>query len=725
MSLINHDAARQHIKFICGETLATLQTFDDSEQKRRNLACIIHGLNDENLTALDNLNSRGAGVFFSLNQTDGQGRTAKNIVGEVRALVIDHDSQPVYRLDEKAHVVIETSEGKFHSYLKVSGIPLAQFTELQTALALAYNGDPAIKDLPRVMRVPGYFHQKGDPFQTRIISFNPSLKPYTLDEIKRIIADGPVKQAETLAKKEKATKYPEQITEKRNINLHKIACSLFAKGLSSEAVWVAIEKENKTKCAEPLPKTELMQLFKSAERSNKKDELEQVATQENFTDLGNAERLVRAYGHMIRYCPEFKKWLLWDGTRWVTDTPAGVKPLAYQTVRNMAIEAQELPDDRRTALIRHSLKSESKGALEAMISLAEAIPGVPVSQSHLDTNHDYLNAVNGTINLKTGLLRPHDPNDYITRRVSVEYNQFAKCPTWEKFINRIFDGNEETIKYVQKAVGYSLTGSTEEQCIFIPHGGGMNGKSKFLEAIEYILSDYASHCSADTLMVKHTQGGASSEIARLRGARFVAAVETDEGKRMSESLVKELTGGDTITARFLFSEHFEFIPTFKIWLACNHKPVIRGTDFAIWRRIKLIPFTVTIPKEEQDKKLGEKLRAEAAGILAWAVKGCMMWREEGLNDTAEIAEATAGYKLEMDSLGTWLDSMCVIVRGAESKASVLYENYKTWAEESGEYVQSMRGFGQKLGERGFQKINKNTGVHYIGLGLKADQDIKY
>lgn len=520
-------------------------------------------------------------------------------------------------------------------------------------------------------------------------------------------------------------KYPEQITENRNINLHKIACSLFVKGLSSEAVWVAIEKENETKCAEPLPKAELMQLFKSAGKFHNKTLLEQSGTQENLTDLGNAERLVRAYGEIFRYCSEFKKWLLWDGTRWVMDTPAGVKPLAYKTVRNMAVEAQGLTDERRTALIKHSLSSESKRALDAMVSLAEAVRGVPIRQSELDTNPDYLNAVNGTINLKSGLLRHHDPTDYITRRVSVEYNQFAQCPTWEKFIHRIFDGNEETMKYVQKAVGYSLTGSTEEQCIFIPHGGGMNGKSKFLEAIEYILSDYASHCSADTLMVKHTQGGASSEIARLRGARFVAAVETDEGKRMSESLVKELTGGDTITARFLFSEHFEFIPTFKMWLACNHKPVIRGTDFAIWRRIKLIPFTVTIPKEEQDKKLGEKLRAEAAGILAWAVKGCMMWREEGLNDTAEIAEATAGYKLEMDSLGTWLDSMCVIVRGAESKASVLYENYKTWAEESGEYVQSMRGFGQKLGERGFQKINKNTGVHYIGLGLKADQDIKY
>jgi putative DNA primase/helicase len=443
--------------------------------------------------------------------------------------------------------------------------------------------------------------------------------------------------------------------------------------------------------------------------------------QENLTDSGNAERLVRLYGNMFRYAPEFKKWLLWDGSRWVMDTPSGIKLLAKATVRSMMTEAQELPDDQRVRLIKHSLKSETKAAREAMISLAESEPGIPIRQSMLDKDRYLFNVVNGTLELKTGQLRPAEKTDYITKRAAVEYDPAATCPTWEAFLDRAMAGNKAMIAYIQKAVGYSLTGSTEEQCIFIPHGEGSNGKSKFLEVLEYILADYSTHCAADALMVKNSSGGASSEIARLRGARFVAAVETDEGKRLSEALIKELTGGDTIAARFLFAEFFEFIPAFKLWLACNHKPVIRGTDHAIWRRIKLIPFSVVIPDHEQDKKLPEKLQAESAGILAWAVRGCLLWQLEGLNEPPEVKVATMDYRKEMDVIGAWIDARCETARSIEGSASALYEDFKNWAETNKEYILGNLPFSKKLVERGFTKTQKAKGIYYKGLGLKESK----
>jgi putative DNA primase/helicase len=277
------------------------------------------------------------------------------------------------------------------------------------------------------------------------------------------------------------------------------------------------------------------------------------------------------------------------------------------------------------------------------------------------------------------------------------------------------------IRYLQKAIGYSLSAHTHEQCLFIPHGEGSNGKSVFLKTIESILADYSTHCPADALMVKQRDGGANNEIARLRGARFVAAVETDEGKRLSESLVKELTGGDTISARFLFAEFFEFVPAFKIWLACNHKPVIRGTDHAIWRRIKLLPFLVTIPAHEQDKTLSEKLRAEASGILNWAIKGGLMWREEGLQDCQEVQAATAEYRSEMDVIGAWIADRCVQHPNSEGRAGLLYEDFKGWADLNGERLMSSKVFGLKLGERGFHKRTLKGCIYYIGLGLDAEK----
>jgi putative DNA primase/helicase len=439
---------------------------------------------------------------------------------------------------------------------------------------------------------------------------------------------------------------------------------------------------------------------------------------DNFTDLGNAQRMVRMFGDRIRYCTEFKKWLLWDDHRWLICGPAEIYTLAIETIRSLIIDAAFIEDfPTREKIIKHSLASESSAKLKAMIEIAEKLPGVLIHQNRLDTDHFKLNVLNGTLDLKTGSLNEPDRADYNTKQASVEFNTFAGCRTWEKFLDRVMGGNKELIRYIQKAVGYSLSGSTAQQCMYVLHGSGSNGKSTFVKTIETLLHDYSSHCPAATLMVK--QEGISNDIARLRGSRFVAAVETDEGKRLAESLIKELTGSDVITSRFLYGEFFEFIPCFKIWLACNHKPVIRGTDMAIWRRVKLIPFTVTIPQAEWDLQLGEKLAKEMPGILNWALEGCQAWADEGIIDPPEVQAATSGYRKEMDLLGSWIDECCICLASVDARAGLLYENYKTWCDDNGEYVVSARMFGMKLSERGYDKIPKSAGAFYIGIALKA------
>ncbi len=279
---------------------------------------------------------------------------------------------------------------------------------------------------------------------------------------------------------------------------------------------------------------------------------------------------------------------------------------------------------------------------------------------------------------------------------------------------------EELRRFVQRATGYSATGDTSEQCMFINHGGGNNGKSTFQEALGAALGDYAMRTPTETLMVRRS-GGIPNDVARLKGARFVTASETEEGRRLAESLVKDLTGQDTISARFMRAEWFDFKPTHKLWLATNHRPEIRGTDNAIWRRIRLVPWSVVVPPAERDRKLPEKLRAELPGILAWVVRGCLEWRREGLGESEEVRNATAEYQAEQDVLATFIEERCVVTPNASAAATPLYHAYQAWCEDAGERVETQKRFGRRLAERGFER--EKAGVYYWrGIGLRYDGD---
>lgn len=354
------------------------------------------------------------------------------------------------------------------------------------------------------------------------------------------------------------------------------------------------------------------------------------------------------------------------------------------------------------------------------MELAKSEPGVPVSADQLDAAPWVLNVLNGTLDLRTGQLRPHAREDLLTKLAPVAYDPGALCPTWEAFLSRILAGDVELIRFVQKVIGYSLTGSTQEQCLFILYGAGANGKSTLIQSISALLGDYARQTPTETLLVQRGDG-VRNDLARLQGARFVSAVEVEGGRRLAEALVKQLTGGDTITARFLYGEHFEFQPMFKLWLAVNHRPVVQGTDHAIWRRIRLLPFTVTIPPAEQDKRLAEKLQAELAGILRWAVEGCQAWQREGLEPPAAVQRATGDYRAEMDVIAAFIRDCCVLGDKQEVSTSALYAEYVGWCTQVGESPVSQKALAATLKERGCTPGRRGGGRLWVGIALLGEE----
>jgi putative DNA primase/helicase len=441
----------------------------------------------------------------------------------------------------------------------------------------------------------------------------------------------------------------------------------------------------------------------------------------NLTDLGNALRLVEHDGADLRYVYAWEKWLVWTGARWKVDDSGEVERRAKQTVRAMYHEAdadEERPINRELA--KHALKSEAKGRIESMIALARSEPGIAITPEKLDADPWALNLPNGTVDLRTGKLRDHRREDLITKIAPVAYDPDAPAPEWEGFLERVLP-SEELRAFVQRAAGYSATGDTSEQCLFINHGTGANGKSTYQEAIAAALGDYAMRAPTEMLLAKRS-GGIPNDVARLKGARFVAASETEEGRRLAESLVKDLTGQDTISARFMRAEWFDFKPTHKLWLSTNHKPEIRGTDTAIWRRIRLIPWSVTIPPAEQDKKLPAVLRRELPGILAWIVRGCLEWRRGGLQAPDEVRKATSEYRAEMDVLAVFLGECCETGPELWDYAKDLYTSYKRWCGEAGERPETQRKFGERLRERGFQRDRGGSRGAGIWRGLRLSTE---
>jgi putative DNA primase/helicase len=501
----------------------------------------------------------------------------------------------------------------------------------------------------------------------------------------------------------------------RNAGLLRLGGSLRRKGADRDELLAALHAANVSRCDPPLADGEVIAVVDSLLRYDPASPLLVL----NLTDAGNAERFQAHVGDRFAFAHPWGSWMHFDGVRWQRDGSGESVRAALATLRAMAGESEKVPDeDHRGGLLKHALESESSARLAAMLTLGQAM--LPIAPEALDQDPDLLNVANGTLDLRTGELRPHDRRDWLTRLAPVRYEPDAVCPLWESFLRRVMGGNERLIGFLQRAVGYSLTGHGNEQVLFLLYGVGANGKSTFLETVRALLADYST--TADfTTFLKRDNEGARNDLARLVGTRFVAAVEAEAGKPLAEALVKQLTGGDTITARFLFKEFFDFRPQFKIWLAANHKPGIYGSDHGIWRRIRLVPFTVTIPEAERDPRLVAKLAAELPGILAWAVRGCLAWRERGLGVPDEVRAATASYREEMDLFGGFLDEGCIAEGGAVVTAKDLYVAYQGWCEANGEKPRSQKALSVGLKERGFEAGRMPKGARcWRGLRLRRE-----
>jgi putative DNA primase/helicase len=434
-----------------------------------------------------------------------------------------------------------------------------------------------------------------------------------------------------------------------------------------------------------------------------------------WSDTRNAMYFVRDHGQHLRYCYPWKSWLVWQGSHWQQDSGGVVMAKAKQTVIQLLRRAATMDPETKefTAFIAHIKQSLSTRGKKALVESAQSEPGIPVQPEELDAHPWLLNCANGTLDLQTGVLRPHAPADLLTQCLDINYDPTATCPTWDAFLRTIQADNDVMISFLQRAVGYALTGVVREHILPILWGTGRNGKSTFLNTILALLGPYGMKAPSELLMVSKSDRH-PTERADLLGKRFIAAIETEQGRKLAETFVKEATGGDPIRARRMREDFWEFWPTHTVFLATNHKPEITGTDLAIWRRVKLVKFTVTILDTDQDPALADKLRTELPGILAWAVKGCLAWQAQGLDEPDEVKLATTEYQGEQNLVGKFIDQYCLTDATLTAKVSTLYQAYKEW---SGDTC-TQRAFGDRLRERGHETGPRTkTGFYWKGIGL--------
>ena len=445
--------------------------------------------------------------------------------------------------------------------------------------------------------------------------------------------------------------------------------------------------------------------------------------QYELNDTGNAERFVKQFGSGIRYNHDNRRWMYWDGQRWANDGSQIVRSKADVMIADMRGEILRVQDrNERAAMLRNVDRLSSYKGKDAMLKEAEHMPGVSVRNSDFDAEDWFINTRSGVVDLRDCSVTQSDRSRMMSKMTGCPVDFSREPARWLLFLSEIFPGSPELIDYIQKAVGYTLTGFTKEQCFFQCYGDGANGKSVFLDVLYEMLGSYASNAQIDALLAQSNvnAGGASSQIARMDGARFIRTNEPNDGSRLNEGLVKQLVSGDTITARFLYGNEFEFRPKGKIWIATNYRLNIRGMDAGIWRRMRLIPFNAKFEGKEADKDLGEKLRRELPQILAWAIKGARKWYEEGLPTPKEIASANDEYKRDMDILGRFVDERLEVGPNLRTSADKVFRAYVAWAKECNEWVMSRTKFGTEMRKR-FEKALIGGKTYYAGCALQCER----
>lgn len=453
------------------------------------------------------------------------------------------------------------------------------------------------------------------------------------------------------------------------------------------------------------------------------------------TDFGNGKRFLSRYANMVVYCSQNSSWYIWSKEGyWKKDSLGEIRELVKKTFLSIynEIELQETTEGR-AAVAKWALQCEKPEHINACLNFAQSNPAVVVTMDKFDTDKNLFNFLNGTYDLKNHLFLPHDKENYITRQVPYNYDPSAQCPNFMVFLNRIFKSRKDKdliIDYLQKALGYSLTGEISQQIIFLLHGSGSNGKSTLLETQRMIMGDYGTTIDSGSLTTKKNDS-VRNDIARLPNIRFVVASENAKGTIIDEELIKKLTGGDQVTARFLFQEEFNFYPQLKLWWAFNHPPGVRDLTHSLMRRLKLIPFEERIPDSERIDQavLLELYRTELPGIFNWELEGLKRFQKEGLKDIAAISNAVKEFKEEQDRLHDWITDVCYVPERDDrdaalvksdvyTSATVLCKSFNNWAAQNNEKPMSQRKFSMELMERGFKRTHTNTGNVFHGIGIK-------
>jgi len=478
----------------------------------------------------------------------------------------------------------------------------------------------------------------------------------------------------------------------------------------------ALEQFDAARVAEEKQREELDRIVKSCSRFA-------------LTELGNSERFLRHYKEDVRYISAFKSWRIWNRNYWKPDETEEIMLRGKFVVRNIPAEADYVDITTGQAkswekVMNHSVISQSYNKITAMLNLAKS--DVAVIPSVFDSLPMLFNCTNGTFDFENWYFREHRKSDLLSMMSGVEYDEHATCPRWMSHLNLVFGGDQEIIGTFQELCGYSMLQDNPEQLIFILHGDGKNGKSVTVKVLAEVMGSYSKNISPESLMVRRNTDSPRSDIARLVGARMITSAEAEEGMQFAESLIKQLTGGDKMTARELYQKEFEFSPTFKIWLATNHKPKIRGTDTAIWRRILLIPFTVTISDKDRDQNIIPKLITESPGIFNWCLQGLKRYLDNGkLTESKIIRSATEEYRVESNTLQEFFNECCALKEqdnfGVEFSvgAAELYIAYKEYAVACGDDPISQTSFGKKMvGMDGIKRVKVGSGKRYIGIRLK-------
>ena len=503
----------------------------------------------------------------------------------------------------------------------------------------------------------------------------------------------------------------------RNTHLCRIAGGLRRKGVDPSAIEAALLAENQARCQPPLGEVEVLKVARGIQRYEPESSIGEVLP---LTDSGNARRLVRRFGGDLRFCHPWRKPLVWDGRRWRVDDTGAALGMTHAIVREIAEEADlETDQGYADALRGWAKKSGMVERRKAMIPLSASEPGIPVLPTELDQHPLLLNTANGTLDLETIRLREPNRGDLLTKSITIGYEPGAVCPRFDAFLARVVP-DEEIRAFLQRVLGYCLSGLVVEHVLLFLYGRGSNGKSTLLRVLQALLGrDYAAEAAPDLLLAKDWSAH-PTELAELFGKRLVVCQESGEGRALDEPRVKRLTGGDLITARRMREDFWTFEPTHKLWLSSNYRPKIRGMDEGIWRRVLLVPFAQEIPEPERDRELPAKLMEELPGVLAWGVRGWEEYRRGGLQPPEAVRVATAQYRLEEDAIGRFIVACTEPDPAGRVQAAQLFEAYQSWCKENSERTVSQTALGVDLVKRGFEKVKSGT-IGYLGLRLRGSK----